>query len=155
MNRARWGITVMLVLACTASPGEGQGRQTTLAEFKQLQWIAGTWRGSGGNYPSFFEEYRVVDDSTIAMRSFKDSTLSAVGDSSRIELRGGLVYNRGEGPGSVATELTSTRVRFVPQGRAGGGFSFERLSPDEWKATLHPAAAGGKETIYQMRRIRN
>ena len=150
MIRASLMVAGVVVLACTSSPGEAQGRRTTVEEFKQLQWLAGTWRGSGGNYPSFFEEYRVVDDSTIAMWSLKDSTLVAEGDSSRIELRGGLVYSRGEGPGAVATELTSTRVRFLPVGRSGGGWSWERISPDEWKATLH----GARETVYVMKRIK-
>ena len=125
----------------------------TVAQFQQLQWLAGTWRGSGGAYPAFYEEYRVVDDSTMLMRAFSDSTLRTVTDSSRIELRNGTVVSRGERTATPAIEVTATQVRFRQAGAASGGFTFSRVSDDEWTATLHPATANGRETVYVMRRI--
>ena len=52
-----------------------------------------------------------------------------------------------------AIEVTATHVRFRQEGAASGGFTFSRVSNDEWTATLHPASANGRETVYVMRRI--
>jgi hypothetical protein len=128
--------------------------QATLEQFKRLRWLSGAWQGSGGAYPVFFEDYRVVDDSTIKMRSFKDAALSKVTDSSSIELRNGVVSDRHSGRASVAIELTPSTVHFVPEGATRGGFTFNRQSADLWTATLHSATEGGHETVYLMRRLR-
>lgn len=115
--------------------------RVTLAQFRQLNWLSGSWRGSGGGYAAFFEEYRRVNDSTIVMRAFSDSTFRVGTDSSRIEWRNGVVSNRGSGSSSIAVELTANTVRFVPEGASSGGFTFTRVSPEQWTATLHPKAA--------------
>jgi hypothetical protein len=125
----------------------------TLEQFKRLGWLAGAWQGSGGAYPAFFEEYRVVDDSTITMRSFKDASLSKVSDSARIEWRNGVVSHRHSDGTDVAVELTASTVHFVPEGATRGGFTFNHQSADLWTATLHSAKEGGHETIYLMRRL--
>ena len=126
----------------------------TRQQFKQLQWIAGTWRGSGGAYPSFFEEYRVLDDSTIKMRSFSDSTLRTATDSSSIEWRNGRVQSRSARSTYVVVALTPTTVRFARPNATGGGHTFTRVSANEWTATLHPGSAGGQPTVYRLRRIK-
>lgn len=125
----------------------------TLDEFRQLRWIAGTWLGSGGAYPAFYEEYRIVDDSTIQMRAFSDSTLTTTTDSSWIELRNGTVGKRGGGRSYVVVALTADSVRFAPPGVSMGGHTFTRTSADEWMATLHPSSPGGQATVYTMRRL--
>jgi hypothetical protein len=140
---------LLAIPACSA--GQSPGAKVTRDEFRQLQWLAGQWRGSGGNYPSFFEEYRFLDDSTIQMRSFSDSMLRTATDSSRIEWRGGMIRSGSDGP--VVTEFTTTSLRFMPPGAAAGGYTFTRVSDNEWTATLHPAAAGGTATVYVMKRI--
>jgi hypothetical protein len=128
--------------------------KVTLEQFSRLKWLAGAWQGSGGAYPAFFEEYRVIDDSTIAMRSFAGADLSKVTDSARIEFRNGTVYHRGHGAPKVAVELSGSTVQFVPEGAPRGGFTFSRQSADLWTATLHSAQVGGHETVYLMRRLR-
>ena len=127
----------------------------TVEQFKQLQWIVGTWRGSGGNYASFFEEYRIIDDSTIAMRSFSDSTLAVATDSSTIELRGGEIRSRSaDGSYYDASEFTPTSILFMRPGATTGGHTFFLVSDGEWTATLHPSDPQGQPTVYTMRRIR-
>jgi hypothetical protein len=116
--------------------------------------LSGAWRGSGGAYPAFFEEYRVLNDSTIVMQSFPDSTFTHASDSSRIEWRNGVVYDRSARSASIAIELSGTSVHFVREGTARGGFTFSRQSADQWTATLHASTPGGGETVYVMRRIR-
>ena len=152
----------ILLLAC-ASPEAEQQAQTavapptaatvTLDEFRQVHWIAGSWRGSGGAYPSFFEEYRLVDDSTIQMRAFSDSTFSVATDSSRIEWRNNAVHSRGNDRGYSVIALSADSIRFIREGEATGGHTFKRASADEWTATLHPANTTGQPTIYIMRRL--
>jgi hypothetical protein len=152
------GIMLTITVAACSSPEVKQEEvpspvTVTLDEFRQLQWIAGSWRGSGGAYPAFFEEYRVVDDSTIQMRAFSDSTFSVVSDSSWIELRSGQVRSRGGDRQNVAIALSSDSVRFARPGIAHGGHTFTRSSADEWTATLHPGSPEGQPTVYVMRRV--
>jgi hypothetical protein len=119
-----------------------------------LRWLSGAWRGSGGTYAAFFEEYRLVNDPTIVMRAFSDSTFSAATDSSGIERRNGFVSNRGSGSISIAVDVRANSVHFVREGASHGGFTFTRVSADQWTATLHPATAAARETVYVMRRVR-
>ena len=81
----------------------------SLDQFRQLDWIVGSWQGSGGAYPAFFEEYRIVDDSTIQMRALSDSTFSVATDSSWIEFRNGQIGKR-----------RADREYVVIAGRTGG-----------------------------------
>ena len=152
------GIVFTIAVAACSSPEvkqeEGPSAVTvTLDEFRQLQWIAGSWRGSGGAYPAFFEEYRIVDDSTIQMRALSDSTFSVATDSSWIELRDGQVRSRGGDRQNVVIALSPDSVRFAVTGVARGGHTFTRTSADEWTATLHPGTPEGQPTIYIMRRV--
>lgn len=154
MRPRRWSIA-FAALAGLACPGGGAGQapRVTLEQFKQLRWLSGSWRGSGGAYPSFFEEYGVIDDSTIQMRALADSTFRVATDSSRIEWRNGVVSKRG-GSSYVAVELTASSVRFAREGASGGGFTWTSNSADQWTATLHPSTPQGSETVYVMRRVR-
>ena len=158
----RFVILALVTLACSSGEraladeaGPAPAPLTvTLDEFRQVQWIAGTWLGSGGAYPAFYEEYRVVDDSTIQMRAFSDSTLSTSTDSSWIEFRNGSVGKRGVDRSYVVVALSPDSVRFAPPGVTTGGHTFRRVSEDEWTATLHPSSPGGQVTVYTMRRLR-
>ena len=142
-------LALPVVTAC-----EKPSFDVTPEQFQQLQWIVGTWRGSGGNVASFYEEYRVIDDSTFAMRSFSDSTLTVVSDSSTIELRGGVVRSRGaDGSFYDVSEFTPTSIRFIRPGAKTGGHTFSLVSDGEWTATLHPSQPQGEATVYTMRRM--
>lgn len=159
MTHRMWrAAAAVLLLGVPASAGmlaaQRQAAPATLAQFRELDWLSGRWRGSGGAYPAFFEEYRLINDSTILMRGFADSTFRAATDSSWIELRKGIVSKRGERAPSVAIELSTGRVRFAREGSERGGFTWTRVSPDQWTATLHPVTPGGAETVYVMRRMR-
>ena len=94
-----------------STPAQGVAQEpapVTLEQFRQMQWIVGSWRGSGGAYPSFFEEYHAVDDSTIQMRALSDSTFRAATDSSWIEFRNGAIRKRGIDRNYVVVALTPT-----------------------------------------------
>ena len=124
-----------------------------IADFKKLRWLGGSWRGSMPNGGSFHERYRVVDDSTITMQSFSDSTFRQATDSSSLTLRDSVITNVGGGGSArwVATRLDSTGVHFVPDRGAGNNFTFRRDSTDFWTATLN--WPNGRHVIYRMRRV--
>ena len=143
-----------LLLAPATQEPQPSAASVTRQQFRQFQWIVGSWRGSGGAYPSFFEEYRALNDSTIGMRSFSDSTFRVATDSSVIEWRNGRVQSRSARSTYVAVTFTPSTVRFARPGSTGGGHTFARVSADEWTATLHPASSSGRATVYTMRRIR-
>lgn len=148
------GVFLTTLVAPHLAIAQQPAQRTTLAEFRTLSWLTGAWRGSGGSYAAFYEEYRAIDDSTIAMRSFTDSTFRVVSDSSTIAWRNGIVVKRGSGTPAVAIELSGRHVRFRRPGALRGGFTFTRDSADQWTATLHPASPDGRETVYVMRRLR-
>ena len=119
--------------------------------FRTLDWIAGRWRGSDSTKLVFYEEYRFVDDSTIAMRSFSDSTFSRATDSSRIALRSGRVENVSANATWVATLFNGNSVHFAPVRGARNRFIWER-APTGWTARLFPpdGSGGTDQRLYRM-----
>lgn len=126
----------------------------TRAEFTRLRWIAGSWRGTGVGQPPFYERYRFVDDSTLLVDSFADSTLATVTETSRYELRGGRLGNTGNVRWGAVT-IDAASVRFAPIAGARNEFTWTRESRDAWVAVLRwPAAAGqpARERTYRLTR---
>src|SRR5687767_16020153 len=90
---------VTVVMACDkkvqslrqiAVPPDSEVRagEFTADDFRRLRWLAGRWQGFQPDGGKFYEEYRVVNDSTLAMFSYPDSTFGTPSDSSRVQLRG-------------------------------------------------------------------
>jgi hypothetical protein len=130
-----------------------EGNQTySLQDFGKLRWLEGSWRGEVPTGGYFYEQYRAVDDSTIAMRGFADSTFTQPNDSADIMLRGGRIIDRSTSSEYFATTLDSTRVEFTPAQPKNNHFSWVRESADRWTATLRPAQ--GKTIVYPMVRVR-
>jgi hypothetical protein len=128
----------------------------SLQQFQRLRWLEGDWRGRLPDGGSFYERYRLLDDSTIAMRGFADSTFTKVTDSARIALRGGTIIDEGGSAPWVATRLESNAVDFASTRDASNGFTWTRESPDRWTATLRSTDRQRRPqtTIYPMERIR-
>jgi hypothetical protein len=122
------------------------------ADLAKLRWIEGSWRGTGGGVPTFYERYRFESDSTLVVESF-DETFTKVSEVSRFELKDG---HFGSGAGdseSVATALDDISISFAPTGK-GNFFRFQRESADTWKAILNWTNKDGvaKERVYVMER---
>ena len=138
------------VVACRERPAV-----LSAADLRALRWIVGTWRGSGDGQSAFYERYRFVDDSTLLMEGFKDSTLAQVTETSRYELRGGRFANAGPADAAqwVAVRLTSGAITFAPVRRARNRFTWRPVSADEWSAHLEwPAsnAAPARARTYRL-----
>jgi hypothetical protein len=126
----------------------------SVQDFGKLRWLEGSWRGRLPDGGYFFERYRVQDDSTIVMQSFSDSTFAQATDSARITFRDGTIADEGS-TRWVATQLDSNVVDFASEQNAANGFSWERESPDRWKATLRSLnrERQPQTTVYPMDRI--
>ncbi|AHG93521.1 hypothetical protein J421_5986 (plasmid) [Gemmatirosa kalamazoonensis] len=129
----------------------------------QLRWIEGDWRGAGmggTQQAPFYERYRFVDDSTLTVESFADSTFRTVRDAARYELRGGRLGNVGMGPRYVAVRLDSLGVEFAPVSRASNHFRWDRakgagMHPAQWQAMiLWVETTAMRRREYVMRRVR-
>ena len=133
----------------------GQPVRVTPAEFQQLRWIVGDWRGSGSGQAPFYERYRFADDSTLVVDSFADSAFASVTESARFELRGGRLSG-GEGRWA-ASQITSRWVTFSPVSRARNVFTWRYGSRDRWTARLSWPAADtqpARSATYLMERVR-
>lgn len=130
-------------------PGQTPRTNVKLSEFRRLQWLAGDWVGSGGDYPAFYERYRFVNDSTIEQQSFSDETMQTVTDRATIALRNGRIVSSSGTSRYDAVALDATGISFVSSRAGGNSFVFKRASKGRWLATLRSST--GKRTIYEMR----
>jgi hypothetical protein len=149
----------LVVLTITTLTLQAQGQAAPhapvpLSDFRQLSWVIGRWHGTGRWSPSFYEQYRFRDDSTIAMTAYTDSTFqSETADSSVIEWRNGQVRSRTPRATYEVIELASSRIRFRRVGASDGGHRFTRVSADEWTATIFPRGTSMDTTVLTMRRV--
>jgi len=137
--------------AQSANPQPQPGRYT-LADFGSLRWLEGSWRGALPDGGYFYERYHFVDDSTIVMHGFADSTFSTPNDTSRISLRGQTVASEGSSR-YVATALGSRSVSFAPTRAGANHFTWSRDSENAWTATLRSAGEPPRTTVYKLERV--
>jgi hypothetical protein len=108
----------------------------TPKDLRALRWIEGTWRGSGGSQKPFYERYAFVDDSTLRMESFADSTLARVSETTFYELRGGRFANRSVRARWVAASLKDRAITFVPDVGVRNLFVWRPSKRDVWYADI-------------------
>ena len=138
-----------------AKPSAATPARISAAELAKLRWIEGAWRGTGDVEKPFYERYHFENDSTLAVESFTDETLSTSDDVTRFELKDGQFGNGGEGARWAASELTDNSITFVPIKGARNTFQWRKGSDGTWTATLDWPAAEGKPArrrVYKMER---
>lgn len=124
------------------------------SQFSQLKWVEGSWRGALQSGAPFFERYKSVDDSTVAMYSFPDSSFATATDSARVLLRADTVRNQGRNASWVVTKWDSTRVDFAPEWGATNTIVWQR-DGDAWNATIESVVDGKPSiVVYRMERVR-
>jgi hypothetical protein len=148
------GLSLLSLLAMLVLIGCGResAARLSLNDFAHLRWIQGDWRGELPNGGAFYERYRFLDDSTIAMRGFEDSTFTQPNDSATVAFRGGTVTDRSTAAQWSATRLDANEIDFAPGQGATNHFSWKRESADKWTATLR--SANGNTNTYRMERVR-
>jgi hypothetical protein len=143
--------------AAQAAPETEDARPATVTaeQFASMSWLIGEWRGSGGQYPAFYESYRSVNDSTIQMKAWADSTFAVATDSSEIAWRAGAVRSSSDGKvQNVLVGISADSLHFAKVTGQGGDFVWARETADRWTAVIGPARAGGEPTIYRLERVR-
>lgn len=149
------GAVGLTLIACSRTASQQSGNaapkpvQVQPADVKKLAWIEGSWRGTGEGIPPFFERYHFEGDALV-MEGFEDGTLAKVTESTRYEVRDGVLSN-GK---SEAIELNETSVKFMPK-TSMNSFSWVKKSADSWTAVLDVPAKGDKparQVIYQLER---
>jgi hypothetical protein len=160
---SRWSRSLLVagvVAAAIVAPSgvraqRGQPRTAFgTADLAKLKWIQGTWKGSTPNERTFYERYQFVNDSTIEITYFSDSTLTRTTGNGRVYLSVGRIFHT-FGPGRwAATHVDDSGIYFVPQANAHNTFSWAVQSPDSWTSTVRMGLSGhDRVTVYQMRRI--
>lgn len=148
-------VAVTLALCCIPGP-EALAQSTPIATisrdaFASLRWLAGRWVGSGGGYAAFYEEYVVLNDSTIEQREFPDATFARPSATSTIEWRGGTAHKlRGGRAQSRLARVHGDTARFESVTPGRGGFTWIRLGEHRWRAVLDGRHA---PTIYTLERF--
>lgn len=133
-----------LLLALGLAP---LGAAAAQANVGALRWLDGRWNGSGGAYPSFFEEYRVVNDSTIEQYEVADSTFARRTLNGHIAVRNGrLVKLNARGGVSSTITVTGDTATFLNPANGRVSYRWIRSGPNTWRAEL------GTVT-YELRRL--
>ena len=140
-----------------ASAGSNPAQQAaspatfTPADFQRLRWLEGAWRGRGPGGPPFHERLAFVDDSTIEMTYYADSTLTSATGRGLVALREGRIIHEDRGARWRAVNSDLTDLQFAPVSRASNHFRWTYESADRWIATL--VSASGRETVYRLERL--
>jgi hypothetical protein len=121
---------------------------------KQLPWLLGTFRGTGAaGIPdeAFFERNSLLDDSTLIVQSFHDSTLTEA-DTTRYELRRDSLTNTGDGR-YIATAFSPDSVTFGPLAGVNNFFTWHRGDDSSWSAFIFPFGNPRGVRVYRMTRV--
>jgi hypothetical protein len=126
-----------------------------IADIGKLRWLEGTWKATAPGEREFYERYRFVNDSTIEITYYGDSTFSRETGNGRVYLSVGRVYHT-SGPGRWgATTIDTSGIYFVPQVNAHNTFSWSYQSKDAWTATMRSGYSGRERvTVYQLQRVK-
>ena len=127
------------------SPGDSSAANAshTLADLQALRYLEGEWRGSGYEGGAFYETYRFVNDSTIEMTAWSDSTMTTPQERSEYALRDGVIRTDNGGR-LISVDQDGHRFR-----RGSSTWTFRRVSADRWTAQVGPS------TTYTMDRMTN
>ncbi len=142
-------LTIVSTAAAQSPASAGAGAppaRVTLAQFRDARWLEGTWRGRMPNGKYFYERYTRLDDSTIQILHFPDSTLAASKEGDSITLRGGIVRNGR----AAAIRFDAKGIDFAAPPRTTPQYTFVPSAGGRWTATIHPAGQGGQPIVYQM-----
>ena len=152
-------VVAVLCVVCLGGWGARQAaapkpHPLTAKDLQALRWIEGTWRGTGGGVPPFFERYHFENPTTLIMESLENDKVTGT---SRYELRNGEFWGGSGASGQVATAFDGKSITFEFVARQRGGYRWEHVGDNAWRAVLMWPAASGKpagERVYQLERIK-
>ena len=133
----------------TAATAGATPARVSVAQFRDARWLEGTWRARMANGKYFYERYTRVNDSTIQILHFPDSTLAASNEEESITLCDGVVRHGR----AVAIRFDAKGIDFATPPRTTPQFTFTPAAAGRWTATIHPSSQGGQPIVYQMERF--
>ena len=155
-NTAAGATATSQASTATAVAADTMGATLSAADVRTLAWLKGTWKGTGDVPTPFYEQYELLNDSTLRVYGFTDSTLAVANDTSVFTLRAGRFGNHDKPSRYVAKLLDRDHIEFVPV-NARNGFIWRRKDADSWQAVIVIPAmpnAPAKERNYAMTRFR-
>jgi hypothetical protein len=135
----------LLLTITVHAAAQAQTSRALSAAFASIRWLEGRWVGSGGQFKAFYEEYVMLNDSTIEQREVSDSTFTKVKPQGYIILRRGEIakLNEDERQEAKISVVADTMTFTQPSGQ-----KYRWIKTKEgWKAEL------GSVT-YLMRKIK-
>lgn len=154
------GIAVALAVTPVAARAQSsqRGQPKTpfgTTDFAKLRWLEGSWSGTAAGESPIYSRYHLVNDSTLEITYFRDSTFAQPSGTGRVYLTVGRIFHT-FGPGRWgASNVDSVGVYFVPQLNAHSSLAWAYLSHDAWTLTQRTGIGGHERvTVYQMRRVR-
>ena len=153
-------VAVIVANGCKTQKGvEGSivmGKEFSQSDFQKLRWLEGTWRGSDGGKGAFYEGYHFINDTTIEIEFFADSTLSKINGKGMVRLSDKSIINGAGSTFWAATSVDDRSIHFAPKQNVSNYFSWEKESNDVWIARLKNVDSQGRqiETVYRMERYK-
>ena len=138
----------------SAPTADTVGATLSTADIRKLEWIQGAWKGTGDVPTPFYEQYDLVNDSTLRVLTFTDSTLTVANDSTFQTLRGGRFGNHDKSSRYVAKKLDADHAEFIPV-TARNRFIWRKKDQNSWEAVIVISAtstAAAKQLNYVMTR---
>ncbi|MBX3175243.1 MAG: hypothetical protein KF709_12575 [Gemmatimonadaceae bacterium] len=138
--------TAPTLQAQSASQAAGTQPPTLRGPMAQIAWLAGRWVGSGGSYSAFYEEYRVLNDTTLEQREVDDAAFTQQRSNGVFTVRDGQIVKL-NARGEVTTRITvvADTVSFASTTPGRGSYRWIRTGPTTWRAEL-------ARVTYELRR---
>jgi hypothetical protein len=155
MSRPRVASALLaaLLLAPLAASQAPAPVKLTEKDLQALRWIEGSWRGTGGGVPPFFERYRFDGPATLLVEHLDGEKVTST---SRYALQNGEFASVGDKVRSVATAFDQTSITFHSADPARGSYRWQRENANAWKAILKWPASGNRaagERVYALERL--
>lgn len=160
VSSAALGLALALFGGCGAPAARSAPEQTRSGvvapvSIAELGWLIGTWRGTGEGQ-EFFEQIAVLDDSTLSVVHFTDSTRTAIQPvTGTIEERAGRVYHTYGQARWVVTGGSARSLLFRPVEGADHRFRWTSELPTRRTTTLVRTDGLGREVTqtYTLKRL--
>lgn len=120
------------------------------ANFSQIKFLEGKWKGVGPDGKEFFEEYVLAEPSLFKSNRHADSNFSKAIDGSTVSLKDGVITSTWGQFTWKASSLSATKACFDPI-NAPSSFCWERVAPDTVTVTQRWTGADGKAQSFTLK----
>jgi hypothetical protein len=124
-------VSLLMIYAGAKSQQPSYG----INDFKKLGWLQGKWEGSATGEATFYEQYKFLNDSTLAMLYYKDASFTGVPDTGWVLLKGNSIIHQSGKALWKLSSLSDKEVVFAPV-NVKRGFVWRKENKDQWSAIL-------------------